>query len=141
MFMSDLSMIVRQMRVYAERMLKGSGVGFPEQTVIMYLMSHGTSNQQQIADYLGIDQGAIAKTIGKLESKGLICRETNPDNKREKILTLAPAAAALREGLNSTYLEWSAAIFEGISDEQRAQFEQTVSKMAENSAALLDRKE
>lgn len=136
--MNDLSIIVRQMRVYAERALKELGVGFPEQVVIMYLMSHGSSNQRQIADYLGIDQGAITKTIGKLEAKELVVRTVNPSNRREKILVLAPAAAAMRDELNATYLEWSSAVFAGISDEQRTQFEQAIAKMAKNSAALLD---
>lgn len=139
MFMRDLSAIVRQMRIYAERSLKSREVGFPEQAVIMYLMSHGTSNQCQIAEAFGIDQGAIAKTISKLESKRFITRRVNPDNRREKIIDLDPSASALKDQLVLTYANLEAVIFEGITEEERSQFEDVISKMAQNSLKLLEK--
>lgn len=137
MFMNDLSIIVRHMRVFAERSLKQYDIGFPEQAVIMYLISHGKSNQRHIAENFGIDQGAITKTITKLETKGLITRNINPKNRREKIISLTPQAKTLQEELGKTYQQWSTAIFKNISPEQRNSFEETINKMANNSATLL----
>ena len=91
MFMNDISIIVRHMRVFAERRMAEEGLGFPEQLVIMCLAASGTSNQERIASFLDIDKGAVAKTVAKLEAKGLVDGRTNEDNRREKILSLSPA--------------------------------------------------
>ena len=138
MFMNDLSIIVRHMRVFAERSLKDYSLGFPEQIVIMYLTKHGKSNQQKIAESFGIDQGAITKTINKLEAKGFVDRKVNPKNKREKILSLTPKATTLQNELNRTYQEWSSAIFKDIPQTQRKAFEETVHSMANNSITLMN---
>lgn len=138
MFMNDLSIIVRHMRVFAERSLKDYGLGFPEQIVIMYLTKHGRSNQQKIAESFGIDQGAITKTINKLEAKGFVDRKVNPKNKREKILSLTSKATTLQNELNRTYQEWSSAIFKDIPQTQRKAFEETVHSMANNSITLMN---
>ena len=82
MFMSDISIIVRRMRTQAEHAMGGLEVGFPEQLVLMFLHSHGPSNQEAIVSALGVDKGAIAKTIAKLEAKDLVTRQVNPRNKR-----------------------------------------------------------
>lgn len=138
MFMNDLSIIVRHMRVFAERSLKDYSLGFPEQIVIMYLTKHGRSNQQKIAESFGIDQGAITKTINKLEAKGFVDRKVNPKNKREKILSLTSKATTLQNELNRTYQEWSSAIFKDIPQTQRKAFEETVHSMANNSITLMN---
>ena len=70
--MNDISIIVRHMRVFAERCMADEGLGFPEQLVIMCLAARKTSNQEQVASYLDIDKGAVAKTVAKLEAKGLV---------------------------------------------------------------------
>lgn len=139
MFMRDISIIVSHMRIFAERSFKSLGLGFPEQAVIMYLMGNSASNQLQIAEYFGIDQGAITKTINKLESKGLVTRKINQNNKREKIISLTPKAISLKDELNKTYQIWSKTVFKNISEKDQEILEKTISKMAENSIALLNK--
>ena len=77
--MNDLSIIVRHMRVFAERCMADEGLGFPEQLVIMCLAARKTSNQEQVASYLDIDKGAVAKTVAKLEAKGLVDAQPNEE--------------------------------------------------------------
>ena len=49
MYMSDISIIVRKMRTFAERNMAHRGIGFPEQLVLMSLLANGESNQESIA--------------------------------------------------------------------------------------------
>lgn len=95
--MSDISIIVRKMRTFAERNMAHRGIGFPEQLVLMSLLANGESNQESIAAEHGIDRGAITKTLAKLEAKGLVTRKVNSKNKREKIV-----AQHLRRQASST---------------------------------------
>lgn len=118
MFMSDVSIIVRKMRLIAEANLSQHGLGFPEQLVIMYLAAHGASNQVAIADNLEIDKGSIAKTVGKLEEKGLVTRAENPQNRRENRVALTPAADGLLDEMRAAQVQLDDTLFAGLDDEQ-----------------------
>lgn len=137
MFMSDLSIINRRMRVYAERSLADTGLGFPEQLVIMYLAGQEASNQEQIARFLEIDKGAVAKTVAKLESKGLVESAVNERNRREKTLRLSPAAQPVIVRMRQVLGEWETRVYDGVLPGDRRIVEESVARMAQNSQAML----
>ena len=118
MFMSDVSIIVRKMRLIAEANLDKYGIGFPEQLVIMYLGAHGASNQMAIADALEIDKGSIAKTVSKLESKNLIVREANPNNRRENLIELSSAGQEILQVMRTAHEDLDSLMFAGLSEEE-----------------------
>ena len=108
MFMADVSIIVRRMRVQSDRAMSDLGVGFPEQSVLMILRAYGAANQDAIASRLGIDKGAVAKTIAKLEEKGLVKRAINPKNKREKIVETTPQTEQIMKAMEETLKDMAA---------------------------------
>lgn len=130
--MSDISIIVRKMRTAAERSQSSSGVGFPEQLVLMYLKAHGASNQERIAAFLDIDKGAIAKTIAKLEKKGLVAREVNPNNRRENKVMLQPAAENVLGEMYDSYRNFETRMFAGFSADEKEQLEHLIALVARN---------
>ena len=132
MFMSDISIIVRRMRTQAEHAMGGLEVGFPEQLVLMFLHSHGPSNQEAIVSALGVDKGAIAKTIAKLEAKDLITRQVNPRNKREKIVSLAPKAHQITQAMEDARASLNATLFAGFTPEEISQTCALLERMAQN---------
>ena len=132
MFMSDVSVIVRKMRLIAEASLVKYDIGFPEQLVIMFLSANGPSNQVAIADRLEIDKGSIAKTVGKLESKGLVNRKENPMNRREKHVELAPAADEILNAMHSTHKALEDMMFAGLDDGEVEATCDALSKIANN---------
>ena len=136
MFMSDISIIVRKMRIAAERSQSTSGVGFPEQLVLMCLKAHGSSNQERIAAFLDIDKGAIAKTIAKLEKKQLVAREANPNNRRENKVVLQPAAEDVLAELHDSYTEFENTLFAGFSAEEIKQLEHLIALAAHNVSEI-----
>ncbi len=131
-FMRDVSLITRRMRIYAERSMAHRGLGFPEQVVIMHLAAHGRSNQEQVARQFGIDKGAIAKTVVKLEEKGLITRAVNPQNKREKLMELTPAADDVVADMKRALAGMAATMFSGMSPDEVARLTQALSHVAAN---------
>ena len=132
MFMSDISIIVRRMRTQAEHAMGGLEVGFPEQLVLMFLHSHGPSNQEAIVSALGVDKGAIAKTIAKLEAKDLVTRQVNPRNKREKIVSLAPKAHQITQAMEDARASLNATLFAGFTPEEISQTCALLERMAQN---------
>ena len=132
MFMSDISIIVRKMRLIAEARLDKYGIGFPEQLVIMYLSAHGASNQAAITDTLEIDKGSIAKTVGKLEAKGLVSRAENPQNRREKNVVLTDAADEILDAMHAAHRQLDNMMFSGLSDGQIETTCRSLSTIASN---------
>lgn len=135
MFMSDISIIVRFMRTQSERALADSGVGFPEQLILMTLRANGALNQEAIAWRLDLDKGAMAKTIAKLEAKGLVQRRQNPADKRQKIVEALPAADGILNAMEGALKSLNESIFAGLSEEQIAEVCRLLSHMANNAQA------
>lgn len=138
MFMNDLSILVRQMRVYADRRFSEAESSFSEQLVLMYLIGHGPSSQMQIANGLKVDKGSIAKTIAKMEDKGFVSTEVNEKNRREKIISLAPGSSTTVDLMGEVLREWEAAIYEGVSPEDRETFARVLEHMVANSSAMVE---
>lgn len=134
--MRSMSAIVRHMRTYAEHSMSARGLGFPEQLVIMHLQASGQSNQDALAHILRIDKGAIAKTLGKLEEKGLIERSINPKNKREKIVSLTEDAAPVLCDMLENWKRWADAVLSGMSFEELQFMLENIESMAQQANAL-----
>ncbi len=132
MFMSDVSIIVRKMRLIAESSLAQYDIGFPEQLVIMLLNANGPSNQAAIAEQLEIDKGSIAKTVSKLETKGLVIRSENPKNRREKQVQLTAAADEIVEAMHATHLKLDKLLFAGLGKKDVEATCNALSKIANN---------
>jgi MarR family transcriptional regulator, transcriptional regulator for hemolysin len=137
MLMNNLSIIVRQMRVYSERKLLDLNLGFPEQVVLMFLSTHDNSNQDHIAKYFEIDKGAITKTIQKLEEKKFIVRQENVDNRREKLISLSQSGKQIVKVMSSILSEWDACVYDGISKQDRQKLEEIIEIVATNSINLI----
>lgn len=135
--MNNLSIIVRLMRTFAERRMQKFSIGFPEQIILMYLSTHKDVIQDDVAQYFSIDKGAVAKTIKKLEEKKLIVRTENPNNKREKILSLCDSSQGIYENMERVLSDWKAAVYKGISNEDQEKFNSITEKMAQNAIQLL----
>lgn len=133
MFMADVSIIVRRMRVQSDRAMSDLGVGFPEQSVLMILRAYGAANQDAIASRLGIDKGAVAKTIAKLEEKSLVERAVNPKNKREKIVETTPQAEQVMKAMEETLKDMETMFFDGFSDEEIKTTTSLLARIAQNA--------
>lgn len=141
MFMSDVSVIVRHMRVFSERCLCDTGVGYPEQIAVMYLSKYEPTSQDQLVRLIGIDKGAIAKTIAKLQTKGFVHSTVNKLNRREKTLTLTKEGHALLARLGDALALWEQEVYRGITSEERLIIEKSMALMAQNSQAMIERKQ
>ncbi len=138
MLMTDISIIVRKMRVCAERAMAGHGIGFPEQQVLMLLKARGACNQESLAAELQIDKGSIARTVAKLEEKGLVAREVNPQNKREKLVSLQPAAEEVLRDMWALYQKLEGLMYEGLAPQQIQQTNRCLEHIASNLSRALE---
>lgn len=67
-----------------------SGVTLPQFRMLTSLSVHGPRKLAAVADLLGVNSSTALRMAERLAVGGLLTRETNPDNRREIILRLAP---------------------------------------------------
>lgn len=139
MIMADLSIIGRYSRTYFERRLSEINVGFTEQLILMHLYKCESINQESIAKHFMLDKGAIAKTLSKLEEKDFITRKDNPNNKREKLITITPKGQSIIGYMDEELQEWHNYLFKGLSTEDIKQFTTIVEKISANAVNAINR--
>lgn len=130
--MSTVSSIMRSLRANAEREMADYGLGHPEQMVLMCLYPDKTFNQDSIARMLDVDKGAVARTMVKLEEKGLILRVQNPDNRRENLVSLAPGSKEVMGKMNASLKACADLAFQGFSKDEREQLLDNLLRISEN---------
>ena len=139
LLMNSLSIIVRYGRMFAERKMQNINLGFPEQVILMYISRFDHINQDTISQYFLLDKGAIAKTVSKLDEKGYIRREQNPDNKRENSISLTEKGFSVLQDMTKSLDEWDRMIFDGLSEEEIQQFQRTTETIAANVAKSFEK--
>lgn len=138
MLMNNFSIIVRYCKIFTERRLSAYDLGMPEQVILMYLSKKDQVNQDTIARYFIIDKSAIAKTLGKLESKGFIERYTNPDNKRENLVSLTQKGRDIMDYMRKILEEWNRILLKDISEEDIRSMERIADIMEGNIVDFLN---
>jgi MarR family transcriptional regulator, transcriptional regulator for hemolysin len=133
MLMNYLSEIVRCGNLFMGRRLKGQDSGCTEQYILMYLISHTDINQESIADYFTLDKGTVAKTLTKMERKGLVSRLENPLNHREKLVSLTAEGVTKIQGMRKLKEEWEAAIYQDMTPEEIKTINNLLQKLAVNA--------
>lgn len=138
MIMTNLSIISRYSRTFFERRLSEYHIGFTEQLILMYLCKCSAVNQETISKHFMLDKGAVAKALNKLEKKDYIIRCDNPDNKREKLITISDHGRSILSYMTEELQEWHNYLFEGLSNDDINQFAETIEKMSINAVKVIN---
>ena len=88
-----------------------------------------TTTQQLLADRLGIDKSQVTRLVKKLEAEGYLTRTTNPEDRREKLISSTPKADAVKEqviALTERFYEW---LLSEMSQEEQAALGQTFERL------------
>lgn len=92
----------REMGILNERFLD-SGFTLPELRILFEVASHRSLMTSQLAQALYMDQGYVSRLVATLKKQGLVESQQNPNDKRQKILSLTSFG-------ESTYAELEASV-------------------------------
>ncbi|SDU39476.1 MarR family winged helix-turn-helix transcriptional regulator [Stappia sp. ES.058] len=87
--------IARLMRRRFERALAAAdtGVTAAEARVLAYVEHFPARRQAVLAERLGVEPMTLSALVDRLEASGLLCRRPDPQDRRAKLIELAPGAA------------------------------------------------
>lgn len=83
-----LYMIGKGYSVYVNRNLEEFGINTTQLHLLFEIAHESNINQEMIATRCNINKGAVARSIRKLEEKGLVKREIDKNNRRQNRLSL-----------------------------------------------------
>ncbi|MDH6108893.1 DNA-binding MarR family transcriptional regulator [Kitasatospora sp. MAP12-15] len=112
-------------RVY-RRLLRDTGLTYPQYLAMMALWEHGAMPVKQLGELLRLDSGTLSPLLKRLDAAGLVQRERSPHDERSVIVRPTGEGAALRAQAERIPLEIIAASGLSAADavELRSRLEQ-----------------
>ncbi len=102
---------------------------------IMYIYDNPNCSQEDLVNMFGQSKGNIAKVLKKLEDKGFIERQTNPENRRKYMLNATDKGRELVPKFRKISKEWEIEV--GITDED-IELKKRIKEIALNGMKLIE---
>lgn len=125
----SISLLSKYAREYGHARVREAGVTDTEHKICTFLFFHSDVCQDLIANTLMLDKTTVAKALVSLESRGLIVRVQNPENRRKNILSITQAGKAAIADVVGIYDEWLSKISACLSREEQRSFDQYCSRL------------
>ena len=85
--------VTRQYRPFLDRY----GITYTQYIALLALWEYGPMHLDELGEKLMLDSGTLTPLLKKLEDKGYLLREKDPEDKRNLILSVSEKGFALRE--------------------------------------------
>jgi len=123
-----------RLKQYVSSILKKKGIDLtPEQFLLLdILWNQGSMSQQQMADTLMKDKNSITKLVDALETKGLVRRIPDTNDRRSNQLALTPLSEKMKKQTKEIGIEALDRIIRGISPEELNVFLDVLSRLNNN---------
>ncbi len=132
-------MLVDAARLYRARMdgaFEHAGLGLTpgEARALAYINIHRGLRQTALAEKMSVEPMTLVGFLDRLEGLGLVVRESDPTDRRAKIVVLTEAAKPYLEGVELAASKVRADATRGFSDEERAQLREFLDRIRGNLA-------
>ena len=97
--------------------------------VVLRQMQRGSLTVAAVADCLQLSPSAASRAIDRLVRDGLIRREENPDDRRQKLITMTAAGQGLVGEMEAIFAERQRQIVASLNDEEQGQFSGLLARM------------
>lgn len=135
-----ISCLYRMSQCALERKLEPLGLGSGVFSFLMALYNEDGLSQEELRERLFFDKGTTARALAKLEARGLVRRDPDPDDGRVKRVRLTEEGRAAESPLKAVLKDWDMHQRKGVSAEDMEVTLKTLEKMGRNTAALMERK-
>ncbi|MBQ8061865.1 MAG: MarR family transcriptional regulator [Bacteroidales bacterium] len=120
-------------QILADSFRQGGFKLSPEQFLVMdTLWDEGVLTQQQIADITMRDKNSIVKLIDGLESRKLVKRVSNPEDRRQNLIKVTPYSLKIRDAVEAIAYESVYKIIGEISKDDLKMFVRVLTAMESN---------
>ncbi|MGA4669439.1 MarR family winged helix-turn-helix transcriptional regulator [Propionibacteriaceae bacterium Y1923] len=91
----------------------------PHLVAVLSHVNHRPCTAAELAEAESVSAPSMSRTIGELETLGLIRREVSPDDRRKSICSLTPEGHAMVERIRTSRDTWMTSRVIACTDEER----------------------
>jgi DNA-binding MarR family transcriptional regulator len=117
MFICDISILNRYGKQRLDEMLKPLELDWHMLAALLVIDQLPGVSQTRLSPFLQTDKANITKLLQLMEKKGLIRREMDGSDQRNKVCYLTDEGQSKIPELQETLDKWEAACFKGVSEE------------------------
>ena len=108
------------------------GIGLTDWRVLIFVASQPHASGHMIAQVMGIDSGAVSRSLGSLEAQGLICATAIHGRGKKRAITLSEAGAALYKKAVEVSRERETRLLSRITAAERRQLVRLLGKLSDS---------
>ena len=132
---SKLSMLIKLGREFGHEQIRDAGFSDTEHAICAFLCFHDQVSQDMLANALMLDKTTVAKALNSMESKGLVVREQDGQNRRRNRIRITDTGKTSVSNSMHIYDTWFSEVCSSLSEAEQQQFDDSISKLID--AALL----
>lgn len=126
------SILHRHSQIYISRRLKKENMTGSHPPFLMTIYLNEGMSQNQLAETLHFNKGAVAKTVTQLENDGYIKRVADTKDRRVHRLYLTDRGKSTIKALMAIEKEWSAQLVDGFSEQEVQDLMDSLNKIISN---------
>lgn len=134
---SDLNHLMRSIQIKEQRLYTEKTSNYklsPSQArALIYIESHPSANQKDVADYFSLRGASTSTLIKKLEDRGYVEKKPSRGSQdRSNKLYLTAAGSKISTNLRNTFVDIENRLVDKLTDEEAATLINLLSKIDEN---------
>ena len=118
----ESTLLSREINIFLARELEPYGIGSGQFPFLMRLLHHDGISQESLTRALNCDRATGTRALNKLEEKGYVRRDTDPQDKRAYCVFLTEKSRHLEPVIRKMSTQINDVIFKGFTDEEKALF-------------------
>ena len=132
-FIDQMMLLKRGYDQYCKGLLAEYNLRASDLSVLMFLAAHpDPCTAREICDTLLIAKSLVSASVDSLVSRGLVCRETDAQDRRRANLTLQDAAAEIIARANALSCEYAQKLCAGIDVQDLQIMERVFAQISHN---------
>lgn len=126
---SKLSMLIKLGREFGHEQIRDAGFSDTEHAICTFLCFHDQVSQDMIANALLLDKTTVAKALNAMESKGLVAREQDGQNRRRNRIQITDAGKASVSTSMNIYDTWFSEVCACLSEHEQRQLDDSIERL------------
>jgi len=132
-------MLHRYARMHFAEAAEPYGIAGAQFPFLMRLCDGDGVSQDELAREHAVDKATAARAVASLEGAGYVLRRPDGDDRRIKRVVVTEKARRIEAELRQIRREWSEALTEGFTDDERDTLFDLLERMVANAARHLGR--
>ena len=126
----------RELRTALDRRLTNHGLTSQQAGLLLISRLLREPNPIKVAERLGTDTAGVTRLLDRLESKGLVFRTVNPDDRRSIVIGLGPKSRHLLPRLIPEFRHVENGLLDGFDKREAEQLSSMLRRLLANARRL-----